>query len=122
MEQVRKELESRLSIKRPGLDKVCRDLERIINDLSSGKETVEITDSYYTPENVRSYLRDFLQALKALNTQIAEQGNTEERMKSVQEMYSDLWVFQLSFPIGSLQSVIDALAAADRAERLAQAV
>ena len=109
LEKVREALEARLQIKRPGLDKACRDLERIIENLSSGKETVEITDSYYTPENVRSYLRDFLQALKALNTQIAEQGNTEELMKSVQEMYSDLWVFQLSFPIGSLQSVIDAL-------------
>ena len=109
LEKVRRELEARLQIKRPGLDQACRDLERIIENLSNGNETVEITDSFYTPENVLSYLRDFLQALKALNAQIAEQGNTEERMRSVQEMYSDLWVFQLSFPIQSLSSVMDAL-------------
>ena len=56
-----------------------------------------------------AYLRDFLQALQALNAQIAEHGKTEELLKSVQEMYADLWVFQLSFTIGSLQAVLDGL-------------
>lgn len=109
LEQVREALSARLSIKSAGLDKACRDLERIVENLASGKETVEIADPYYTFENVLAYLRDFLQALKALNAQIAEHGNTEELLKSVQEMHSDLWVFQLSFTIKSLSSVIDGL-------------
>ena len=109
LEKVRKELSARLSIRRAGLDQACRDLERILENLSSGKETVEIADPYYTRENVLEYLRDFLQVLKTLDAQIAEQGNTEELLSIVQERASDLWVFQLSFTIKSLQSVIDEL-------------
>ena len=109
LEKVREELAARLPVKSAGLAKECKELERIIDDLSTGKENVEITDRYYTLENVLAYLRDFLQALKKLNAQIAEQGNTAELTKHVQDMYSDLWVFQLSFPIGSLPGVIDAL-------------
>ena len=107
--KVRKELEARLPTKRGGLDKACRDLERIIDDLSGGKETVEIADQFYTPENALAFLRDFLQELQALNAQIAEHGNTRELLQIVQDKYSELWVFQLSFTIKSLSSVIDEL-------------
>ena len=109
LEKVRKELEARLPDTRTGLARACRDLERIADNLSSGQETVEIADPFYTPENVLSSLRNYLQTLQALNAQIAEQGNTDELLGMVQELYSDLWVFSLSFPIRSLQSVIDAL-------------
>lgn len=109
LEKVREALEEKLSIKRIGLDKECRDLERLLEDLASGKETVKIADPFYTLENVLAYLRDFLQALQALNAQIAEHGNTEDLMKSVEEMYSDLWVFQLSFMVKGLQGVLDGL-------------
>ncbi len=109
LEKVREELETRLSIKRASLDRACRDLERILEKLSSGEETVEIADSYYTMENVLTFLRGFLQELQILNAQIAEHGNTEELLKILQEKYSELWVFQLSFPITSLQGVLDEL-------------
>jgi virginiamycin A acetyltransferase len=109
LEKVREELEARLSVKRTGLDKECRALERIIDRLSGGEETVEIADKFYTPENALEYLRGFLQELKTLNAQIAEHGNTEELLKIVQEKYSELWVFALSFTIKSLPGVIDGL-------------
>ena len=64
LEKVRKEIEGRLPMKRGGLYKACRDLEQIIDDLSGGKETVEIVDAYYTLENVLAFLRGFLQELK----------------------------------------------------------
>ena len=108
-EKVRGELEARLSVKRTGLDKECRALERIIDRLSGGEETVEIADKFYTPENALEFLRGFLQELKTLNAQIAEHGNTEELLKIVQEKYSELWVFALSFTIKSLPGVIDGL-------------
>lgn len=109
LEKVREALAARLPARSGSLDKVCRDLERIIENLSDGKETVQIEDAYYTLENVLASLREYLQELKALNAQIAEHGNTEELLRIVQDKYSELWVFQLSFPIGSLQSVIDTL-------------
>ncbi len=109
LEKVREALAARLPARSGSLDKVCRDLERIIENLSDGKETVQIADAYYTLENVLASLREYLQELKALNAQIAEHGNTEELLRIVQDKYSELWVFQLSFPIGSLQSVIDTL-------------
>ena len=109
LEKVREELAARLSVKRAGLDKACRDLEGIIDRLASGEETVEIADKFYTLENVLAFLRGFLQELKELDAQIAEHGNTEELLKLVHEKYSELWVFQLSFTIESLQGVIDAL-------------
>lgn len=109
LEKVREELEARLSVKRTGLDKECRALERIIDRLSGGEETVEIADKFYTPENALEFLRGFLQELKTLNAQIAEHGNTEELLKIVQEKYSELWVFALSFTIKSLPGVIDGL-------------
>lgn len=56
-----------------------------------------------------AFLRDFLQELQALNAQIAEHGNTRELLQIVQDKYSELWVFQLSFTIKSLPRVIDAL-------------
>lgn len=109
LEQVRKEIEARLPRKTAGLNKACRDLERIIDDLSSGKETVEIVDAYYTLEHVLAFLRGFLQELKTLDAQLAETGNTKELLQIVQDKYSELWVFQLSFPIGSLSGVLDEL-------------
>ena len=109
LEKVREELEARLSVKRTGLDKECRALERIIDRLSGGEETCEIADKFYTPENALEFLRGFLQELKTLNAQIAEHGNTEELLKIVQEKYSELWVFALSFTIKSLPGVIDGL-------------
>lgn len=109
LEKTREALAARLPARSGSLDKVCRDLERIIENLSDGKETVQIADAYYTLENVLASLREYLQELKALNAQIAEHGNTEELLRIVQDKYSELWVFQLSFPIGSLQSVIDTL-------------
>ena len=109
LEKAREALAARLPARSGSLDKVCRDLERIIENLSDGKETVQIADAYYTLENVLASLREYLQELKALNAQIAEHGNTEELLRIVQDKYSELWVFQLSFPIGSLQSVIDTL-------------
>lgn len=109
LEKVRKEIEARLPMQAAGLDKACRDLERIIDDLSSGKEPVEIADKFYTTENVLSFLRGFLQELKTLNAQIAEHGNTKELLQIVQDKYSELWVFQLTFPIQSLSRVIDEL-------------
>lgn len=109
LEKVREELEARLSVKRTGLDKECRALERIIDRLSGGEETCEIADKFYTPENALEFLRGFLQELKTLNAQIAEHGNTEELLKNVQEKYSELWVFALSFTIKSLPGVIDGL-------------
>ena len=107
--KVREELEARLSVKRTGLDKECRALERIIDRLSGGEETCEIADKFYTPENALEFLRGFLRELKTLNAQIAEHGNTEELLKIVQEKYSELWVFALSFTIKSLPGVIDGL-------------
>ena len=109
LEKVREEIEVRLSIKRACLDKVCMDLERIIENLSSGKETCEIADQYYTLENALAFLRDFLQELKTLNAQIAEHGNTEELLKMVHEKHTELWLFGLSFTIKSLPGVIDGL-------------
>ena len=109
LEKVREELKARLPMKRTGLDKECRALERIIDRLSGGEETVEIADKFYTPENALEFLRGFLQELKTLNAQIAEHGNTEELLKIVQEKYSELWVFALSFTIKSLPGVIDGL-------------
>ena len=50
-----------------------------------------------------------MQELQTLNEQIAEQGNTEELLKIVQEKYTELWIFQLSFTIQSLSNVIDGL-------------
>ena len=109
LEKTRETLAARLPARSASLDNVCRDLERIIENLSDGKETVQIADAYYTLENVLASLREYLQELKALNAQIAEHGNTEELLRIVQDKYSELWIFQLSFPIGSLQSVIDTL-------------
>jgi hypothetical protein len=109
LKKVREELAARLSVKRAGLGKECRALERIIDCLSGGEETVEIADRFYTPENALEFLRGFLQELKALNAQIAEHGNTEELLKIVQEKYSELWIFGLSFSIKSLPDVIDGL-------------
>ena len=109
LEKVREELKARLPVKRTGLDKECRALERIIDRLSGGEETCEIADRFYTLENALEFLRGFLQELKTLNAQIAEHGNTEELLKMVQEKYSELWVFALSFTIQSLPGVVDGL-------------
>ena len=109
LEKVRKELKAKLSVKSAGLDRECRALEQIVDRLTSGEETIEIADRFYTPENALAFLRDFLQQLKILSAQIAEHGNTEELLKMLQEKYSELWVFQLSFTIPSLSSVVDGL-------------
>ena len=109
LEKVRTELKARLPVKRTGLDKECRALERIIVRLSRGEETCEIADPFYTPETALAFLRDFLQELKILNARIAEHGNSEELLNIVQEKYSELWVFAMSFTIPSLPDVLDGL-------------
>ena len=92
-----------------GLSSECKDLELIIGNLVAGKETCEIGDTRYALEDVIDYLRGFLQELKDLDDQIAKHGNTPEMLEKVHEMYTELWLFQLSFTIDSLPRVIGGL-------------
>ena len=94
---------------RTGLSDECKDLELIIEDLTTGKETCEIEDTHYSLEDTIDYLRHFLQELNNLNNQIVEHGNTPELLEQVHEKYSELWAFQLSFTVDSLSRVIGGL-------------
>ena len=91
---------------RLGLDRECKDLALIIDDLASGKETCEIRDTQYTLNEAIDYLRGFLQELQALNEQILELGNTPEILKKVHDKYTELWLFQVFFYVESLPRVI----------------
>lgn len=96
-------------MKRTDLSKECKDLELIIDNLATGKETCEIEEADCSLETVIGYLKDYLNELKALDCEIAEQGNTPELLKKVNEKYTELWLFQARFNIHSLPSVIGGL-------------
>jgi len=70
-----------------------KDLEFIIENLLTGKESCETEDSQYTPEDGIDYLQGFLQELNELNTQIIGQGNTPELLDCVFNKYTELWLF-----------------------------
>ncbi len=91
------------------LSSICKDLELIIEGLATGKETYEEEETQYSLEEALDYLREYLQELKNLNNQIMEQGNTTELLKKVNDKYSELWLFQLYFPVDSLPSIIGPL-------------
>ena len=93
-------------MKKTNLNSECKDLEFIIENLLTGKESCETEDSQYTPEDGIDYLQGFLQELNELNTQIIEQGNTPELLDCVFNKYTELWLFQLHFTINSLPRVI----------------
>lgn len=92
-----------------GLTRECSNLQVIIDDLSSGKETCEIGDTRYTLDDAIDYLRGFLQELIALDAEIAKQGNTPAMLEEVHKKYTELWLFQLSFTVASLPRVIRGL-------------
>ena len=70
-------------MKKTNLNSECKDLEFIIENLLTGKESCETEDSQYTPEEAIDYLQGFLQELNELNTQSIEQGNTPELLDCV---------------------------------------
>ena len=80
-------------MKKTNLNSECKDLEFIIENLLTGKESCETEDSQYTPEDAIDYLQGFLQELNELNTQIIEQGNTPELLDCVFKKYTELWLF-----------------------------
>ena len=88
---------------------MCENLELIIEGLTAGKETYREEDTRYSLEEALDYLRGYLQELKDLNGQIIDQGNTPELLKKVHDKYTELWLFQLYFPVDSLPSVIGPL-------------
>ncbi len=92
-----------------GLSDEIKNLELIIDDLTEGRETCEISDPKNTFEDALEYLRDYLQELKDLDKQIAENGNTPEMLKAVHDKYSELWLFQLMCTVQSLPRVIGPL-------------
>ena len=89
-----------------GLGEEIKNLELIIDDLVAGREEFEISDPQNTPEDALEFLRDYLQELKDLDQQIAENGNTPEMLKAVHNKYSELWIFQLMCTVQSLPRVI----------------
>lgn len=89
-----------------GLSRECEDLELIIDNLATGKETGE---SRYSLEEALDYLRQYLQELKAIDAQIMEHGNTPELLKKVHDKYTELWLFQVYFRVDSLPRVIGGL-------------
>ncbi len=91
------------------LKKECTELETIIDNLESGKETCLFDDEKYSFEEVLAFLHDYLQDLKDLSNQLAEQGNTPELLKKVHSKYDELWLFQLYCTIDSLPRVIGPL-------------
>lgn len=91
------------------LNEECKNLELIIDNLENGKEDYDKEEAEYSLEEAVEYLRDFLQQLNGLNEQLKEQGNTEELLKKVHEKYTELWLFQLYFPIHNLPVVIGGL-------------
>ena len=92
-----------------GLSEEIKKLELIIDDLAAGREECEISDQKNTLEDALEFLRDYLQELKDLDQQIAENGNTPEMLKKVHDKYSELWVFQLMCTVQSLPRVIGPL-------------
>lgn len=80
----------------------CRELAHIIDNLATGKESCEIGDTRYSLDDVLDYLRGYLQELKDLNERLVEQGSTPE-------LYTELWLFQVSFTVQSLPRVISGL-------------
>lgn len=95
--------------KQINLNSIYEDLELIIEGLATGKETYREEETRYSLEEALDYLREYLQGLKDLNNQIVEQGNTPALLKKVHEKYTELWLFQLYFPVDSLPSVIGPL-------------
>ena len=81
----------------------------IIEGLTTGKETYREEDTRYSLEEALNYLREYLQELKDLNVQIIDKGNTPELLKKVHDKYTELWLFQLFFPVDSLPRVIGPL-------------
>ena len=96
-------------MERAGLSSECKNLELIINNLVTGKETCRIEDSGHSLDEVIEYLCDYLKELEELDNQISKYGNTKEMLDKVREKYNELWLFQLSFYIDSLPSVIGGL-------------
>ena len=91
------------------LNNECKNLELIIEDLATGKETCDISDDQYSVDDVLEYLRGYLQELEDLNRQITKHGNTSELLKKVHDKYSELWLFQLRFTVDSLPRGIGGL-------------
>lgn len=96
-------------MERIGLSEECKDLALIIENLKTGKENCDIGDPQYALADVIDYLQGYLQELIALDARIVECGNTPDLLKEVYKKYSELWVFQLSFYIASLPSIIGRL-------------
>ena len=91
------------------LNNECKNLELIIEDLATGKETCDISDDQYSVDDVLEYLRGYLQELEDLNRQITKHGNTSELLKKVHDKYTELWLFQVLCCVDSLPSVIGGL-------------
>lgn len=72
-----------------GLSEEIKNLELIIDDLAAGREECEISDPQNTLEDALEFLRDYLQELKDLDQQIAENGNTPEMLKAVHCIHRD---------------------------------
>ena len=94
---------------RTNLNNICEDLELIIEGLTTGKGIYREEDTRYSLEEALNYLREYLQELKDLNVQIIDKGNTPELLKKVHDKYTELWLFQLFFPVDSLPRVIGPL-------------
>ena len=94
---------------RTDLNRECKELELIIDNLETGKETCEIEDTRYTLDEIIDYLRGFLQELIELNDQIIDQGNTPELLDKVYDKYTELWLLQVYCSIDSLPNVIGSL-------------
>ena len=93
-----------------GLNQECLTLERIIEDLATGKERCADVNPQYSLEEALDYLREYLQELKELNNQIMEQGNAPELLKKVHDKYTELWLFGVYYPVNSLPLVVGPLA------------
>jgi len=94
---------------RIGLSNECQTLELIISNLETGKDTCEIGDTRYSLKDAIDYLRDYLQELRDLDSEIVRIGNTPEMLEAVYRKYTELWLFQLSFYVSSLPLVIGGL-------------
>ena len=75
---------------------------RSFGDLSENSEYDEAKT-----EQAKLYVR--LEELEDLNSRIIAQGNTPELLKEVNHKYSELWMFNVMFTVGSLSSVIGGL-------------
>lgn len=96
-------------MKQIGLNTECTNLENIIEALIKGEETCEIRDENYTLKDVIDFLKETLAELKVINVSLLKHGNTPELIDKVHNKYSELWLFQVNFYIGSLPSVIGRL-------------